>query len=93
MGRSRLRGCALRRPCASVLGCPPRILDRGGHLGRECAVLTPTKPAQSRAPWDSEHGCPTHRGRDPCIQLTSNFNPRPPGGPDRRDAPRGPRAR
>lgn len=77
-----------RRPCTSLVVCPPRILDRGGHLGLEGAVLTPPEPAQSRAPWDSEHGCPTHRGRDAYIQLTSNFNTRPPGDPKSSDAQR-----
>lgn len=71
-----------------MVGCPPRILDRGGRLGREGGVLTPPEPAQSCAPWDSQHGCPTRRGRDACIQLTSDSNTRPTGGPDASDARR-----
>ena len=82
-----------RHPCTSMLGCPPCILDRGRHLGLEGAVLIPPKPAQSCTPWDSQHGCPTHRGRDACIQLTSNFNTQPPRDPESHDAPPGtPRA-
>ena len=77
-----------RHPCTSMLGCPPCILDRGRHLGLEGAVLIPPKPAQSCTPWDSQHGCPTHRGRDACIQLTSNFNTQPPRDPESGDARR-----
>lgn len=79
MGKSQLRGRTSAAQAPTLVGCPPRILDCGGHLGPEGAVLT---PPESPEPCFLGLRARVHRGRDACIQLTSNFNTRPPGTPE-----------